>query len=100
MNIDPSSSFTEIHLEEHIRDTHQAITAKFPINNTEFDAWYTNRQHVSKRLLEIGREIARKIREDCGLQWRKDISEELRAALRKATFAFSLPMIGVSFLYV
>ena len=54
MNIDPSSFFTEIHLEEHIRDTHQAITAKFPINNTEFDAWYTNRQHVRKDSLKLG----------------------------------------------
>lgn len=81
--MDASNYLRKTHLEEHIRYTHQAITEQFPINNKAFDAWYTNRQYVSQRLLEIGREIAREIREGCGVQWRKDIPEELVAALEK-----------------
>ena len=73
------------HIEGPIKDTHQAITEKFPIPiDVLFDAWYTNREHVLRKLAEMGREIARVIREDCNIKWQKDIAEEkISEALEK-----------------
>lgn len=72
-----------VNVERHIQNMHEAITKKFPIENTEFDAWYTNKAYVLGKLSNIGRAIARKIREDCGLTWAKDIPAEPRTALQE-----------------
>lgn len=67
----------KIELPESITKVHQAITEKHPINGYEFDAWYTNRSGVFQNLAELGLSTARKLREDLGIQWRKDMPEYL-----------------------
>ena len=74
---------SKIDFEDCVRRTHQAITRKFPTGNVEFDAWYTRKDYVSQKLLEIGREIAQRVREDRKLQWEKVIPEQTKEALAK-----------------
>jgi len=81
--MDALSYLRNIHLDKYIQDTHQAITQKFPVDNTEFDAWYTNRDHVSQGLLQMGREIAQEVREDCRFVWKKSLPQEFVEPLRR-----------------
>ena len=67
----------KIDLECKIRELHEVITKNFPIGQTEFDAWYTNRQYALERLVEIGQRIAVGLREEMGFDWNKGLSNEL-----------------------
>lgn len=64
-----------------IERIHQVITEKFPIDSFRFDAWYTNRPFVFSRLGKIGQAMAKTIREEVGIPWRKDVAEPLRSLL-------------------
>lgn len=77
----------QMQVPEYIKKLHLSITRKSPIDDKEFDAWYTNRQHVFQTLLELGQSIAKKLREDLKLLWSKGVPENILKLLQAENVA-------------
>lgn len=83
----PEEYLNAIGLPEAVKKIHEILTEKHPVNGSEFDAWYTNREHVLRNLEGLGRLTAKRIREDLGLIWAKQIPEPLRRLLTSKNVA-------------
>jgi hypothetical protein len=68
-------------LSDKIDALHTAITKKFPVDGMEFDAWYTKQEYVFDELLRLGRDVAKRIREEGGFNWSKGMDPKLKDAL-------------------
>ncbi len=76
-----------IGLEESVAKLHHAITEKFALNGLEFDAWYTNREHVYQNIEKLAQSTASTLRENSGFNWVKSLPEPLERVLKARNIA-------------
>jgi hypothetical protein len=73
----------ELELEERIREVHKVITEKHTSDSISYDGWYTDQDFVLRKLLSLGHEIARKLRNG-RFSWGKSLPNELSEKFKKA----------------
>lgn len=73
-----------------IDKVHCIVTEKRGLDGIEFDAWYTDTDYVLRCLLDLGKAVARDLRQG-RLQWNKQIPDALSESLKKRE---SLSLIG------
>jgi hypothetical protein len=73
----------ELKLEERIKEVHKVITEKHTSDSISFDAWYTDEDFVLRKLLRLGHEVARELRNG-RFRWDKTLPTELSEKFKKA----------------
>jgi hypothetical protein len=73
-----------LQLEERIKEVHKAITENHTSDSISFDAWYTDTDFVLRKLLRLGREVARELRISHSIKWSKPLPNELSEKFKKA----------------
>jgi hypothetical protein len=68
-------------LPAHIIKVHEAITTKQPIDENEFDQWYTNKPKFFLDLENIAKLLAKQIRRDFIKKYTKDLPEHISKLL-------------------
>ena len=79
--LDLGQYLRDIGLLDYIDQVHTSITEKHPMEEIEFDAWYTNRDVVFHKMCELSHLLAKRIRQDYSLNWKKQVPNEILQVL-------------------